>query len=170
MGDLITTEIGERLMPLATGAARACNAHARSVVRALDEDASPGGSRHDVDLGTTEYADLAEAFTHEESLELELRGADGLIVPTESIAIQDTHFLLELVREIEEDESTLLLSDDDATELAADIEHDAAIIEELFENEPPDFSDPGAGDEPWQESPYPRYQIMVRLLDDDAIP
>ena len=165
MGDLITTEVGETLLPLATRAARAW----RDGPTSSRESAVECGERRGPDLTATEYADAAEAGAHERSLELELRAPDGSVIPTESIHIQDTHLLLELARDLEDDVDSILSHDEEA-ELAADIEHDAALCEECFADAGPDLTDVSVREEPWQESPWSRYQIMVRLLDDTSVP
>lgn len=125
------------------------------------------------DLITTELGDRVletEAPGHPEVPDLELRGADGVAIEAEDIAIRDTEYLLATARRLE-DEPEPVLPDEEAAELEAAIEHDAARVAEWMDAaEGPDLSDVHVGDEPWQESAWPRYQIMVFLYDDAAIP
>jgi hypothetical protein len=109
------------------------------------------------------------AAGHPEVPDLELRGADG-VIPAADIAIRDTEYLLAIARRLE-DEPEPILPDEEAAELEAGIEHDAALVAEWMDAaEGPDLSDVHVGEEPWQESAWPRYQIMVFLHDDAAIP
>jgi hypothetical protein len=120
---------------------------------------------------STLFADLAEAFQHLVSLELELRGDDGSVVPTAHIGFQDTEGLIELARMEEDDD----LADDgrwypdderlEASELdpglEVDVEHDLEPIEQGL--------DAWDAERTWrpEDSPevWPRYQIHVLLLD-----
>jgi hypothetical protein len=124
------------------------------------------------DLITTERGDQLlhrDTRGHPEPPALELRGADGAVVPCLDIAIRDTECLFTPAHGIEEDPEPLL-SDDEAAELEAAIEHDAALIREWMDAGDPLNQSVRAGDEPWQESTLPRYQIMVTLFDDGAVP
>src|SRR5689334_20036697 len=71
-------ELGERLMPAATGV--------------------PPAMRFEFTLGSdqTAHADVLAAIDREHALEFELRGPNGKVIETETIAIIDTHYLLEL--------------------------------------------------------------------------
>jgi hypothetical protein len=80
--------LGERLMPAATG-----------VGPAIRESRAKG---NDVLVDP----EVLSACDHERALELELRGPNGAVIATESIAIIDTHYLLSIARYDEEgDES-----------------------------------------------------------------
>jgi hypothetical protein len=133
--------------------------------------------------GSTELADLAEAFQHLSAFALELRREDGSVVPTSDIGIQDTEVLLGLAREAEEemqaagwspeadlDEDALagdeLLEDElagDAAyiELFGDTERQRSVVEDVTLERTPDDA---------AETRFPRYQIHVLLLESDAIP
>jgi hypothetical protein len=87
--------LGERLMPMATGVAPA----ARTL--------------HVLGSDETARADLLAAVDQEEALELELRGENGSVIPTEDIGIIDTHYLLSLARR----EDGLELGGDDAADV-----------------------------------------------------
>jgi hypothetical protein len=168
MGDLVTTDVGDRLLPLATAPARALRALVKASRDGLHE---AGASCSGEELPqTTEYADAAEAFAQAESLELGLRAPDGAVIPTESVRVQDTHYLLELAREDEERFEREYFGDELDPRIAADIEHDAALIAEWFADEDLDLSDVSVGDEPWQVSQFPRYQIQIHLEDDRSVP
>jgi hypothetical protein len=167
MGDLNPTDLGEKLLPLATEVSRAVIELGKvSRELAADEERN-GSSLGDRLRRTTEGADYAAAQVHEDSLELELRGPDGLVVPTEWIDIRDTHYLLALAQEAEDVPGPLFDEEEDP-ELMAAIEHDEALLRFQFDDE---LASELESDEPWQEeAPFPRYQIQVRLLDDASIP
>jgi hypothetical protein len=102
-------ELGDKLMPAATG-----------VAVAMRESRENGR-----DFLTD--PDIASAFDQERALELELRGPDGAVIGTEIIAIVDTHHLLALAdRELKEAEAIEPLSAED----------EAAIEEWLADREP----------------------------------
>ena len=127
MGDLVPTDLGDRLLPGAT--------HGRG-----------------------------------DPLDFELRGPDGGLIPTADIGVNDCEYLLAMARKAEDDPEPIL-GDEEAAELQAAIEHDAALIAEWFDaSDSVDLGDVHVGDEPWQESPFPRYQILVTLFDDADIP
>lgn len=111
----------------------------------------------------TLLADLAAQADLHDRTALELRAADGSVIPTESIHITDTEYLLALGRECEEEDEAL---GDGASENAMDREVEAALEELLakFDEEHP----PWARDEPEREPA--RFQISVTLLNDWAIP
>src|SRR5262245_767188 len=94
MGDFHPTEIGEKLMPIVTGVAQATLILARSISSEDDPCATD----------TTEYADTAAAQAHYDALELELRGPDGSVIPTEWISVRDLEYLQTLVDEREREE------------------------------------------------------------------
>ena len=165
MGDFFPTEAGEKVMPIATGVSKA----GADLVKSLS-GAPPGSPARTHLRETSEYADLAAAEDHYEALELELRGPDGTVIPTEWIDLRDTEFLLSLT----------------------DDELDAARLELDFSSEEEDdFGDPPPGfddapdfelendldfdfdddDAPWRpERVFPRYQLQVMLRDDGAVP
>jgi hypothetical protein len=128
--------------------------------------------------GSTLFADLAEAFQHLRSLDLELRREDGTVVPTSDIGIQDTQQLLELAALNDDDDAGNWDADDDLFEATerdlqreADVEPDAEVTEQELEacvEGPFTESEWTAND--LEEPPHPRYQIHVMLLHDDAIP
>lgn len=118
---------------------------------------------------TTEYADVAAAPAHVESLELELRAPNGSVVPTEWIDARDNEVTLSLAREDEYPTlpDPLFAETEEDKQLLASIEHDAALLEEWLG---PDWDDDSDG-RPWEEKPeFPRYQIQVGLFNDAAIP
>jgi hypothetical protein len=104
------SELGDKLMPAATG-----------VAVAMRESRENGR-----DFLTD--PDIASACDHERALELELRGPNGAVIDTENIAIIDTHHLLALAdRELQEAEGIEPLSADDE-----------AMIEEWLADREPD--------------------------------
>jgi hypothetical protein len=103
-GDFEPTEIGERLLPIIIGVGPALRAlyDVAEVARMCEDDQADGkssGVYPEAVRRTTEYADAMSISDELRSLELELRNPDGAIVPTEMIAVQDTHYLLALARE-----------------------------------------------------------------------
>jgi hypothetical protein len=151
-GDLQPTEIGETLLAVACGVRPALRLHA-----------------HDY-----HHPAVEAAIEREEALHLELRGPDGEIIPTEHLWIQDSEYLLALAEEDPLPEPT----DDELEELEAldgleemeveawDPENDAALaelsdVEELLER---DF------DDETEEREWPRFQVMLVLVDDRDVP
>ena len=125
------------------------------------------------DLITTEIGDRVletDAAGHPAVPDLELRGPDGVAIPAKDIAIRDTEYLLAIARRLE-DEPEPILPDEEAAALEAAIEDDAALVAEWMDAaEGPELSDGQGRDVPWQEAAWPRYQILVFLFDDAAIP
>jgi hypothetical protein len=158
-GDFLPTEIGEQLMPVLTGPSRVALEQARAL--------SLRGAAHVLTADEIEahHADLLEACTHQDSLELELYGPDKRLIPTEWIAIRDCELMLAWSEGVGDD----LPLDIEDPELAAAIEHDLALLEEEFDFD--DSVDPVPADnEAWRDpQPYPRYQISVCLVDGSSI-
>lgn len=165
---------GERLMPVVASVLPAMRAY-------LHRDAVDGQGDPMVQPalhGSTLFADLAEAFQHLLSLDLELRREDGFVVPTSKIGIQDTQQLRELAALDDDDEveAENWDTDDDALEadeydlqLEMDLMHDLELIEQGFDEGDDDPCTEWMSDD-FEESPPPRYQIHVLLLHDDAVP
>ncbi len=84
MGWFHPNELGQKLMPRATG-----------VAPALRESREAG---RDVLVDP----DIASALDHERALELELRGPNGKTIETENIAIIDTEYLLSIQDPVED--------------------------------------------------------------------
>ena len=154
MGDFVATPQGEALMHVITGVRRAIIELGRA------RRAVQSGDRWQATAIRTseEYADVAEATAHLEGLELELRDPHGQRVPTDWIDVTDTEYTLSLANDFELEELEAELREQTDPEVLAEIEQDAALMDEHFaaiEAEgPPDF-------EP--ESVFPRYQIQVQL-------
>lgn len=162
---------GERVMPVIASVLPAMRAY----LHRDKVDAAGNSLVHPAMYGSTAFADLAEAFQHLSSLDLELRREDGSVVPTSEIGIQDTEQLLARAEEDEGDRASRRDVDDELLEitghdpkLEADIQHDV------------DEVDPAGDDlddlvvdwmpEDFEEPRFPRYQIHVLLLRDDVIP
>lgn len=172
MGDFVPTELGEKLMPIATGLSPAVMELARAS-RAMDRPDSntsvPPAERSELLRRTTEYADYAAAEAQSEALDLELRGPGGSVIATEWIGIRDTQFPLSLDGNSFGDDwlSGDLGAFDPEREAALEkaIEADRALLDEMYEG----FDD----QQDWDESPdndLHRYQIHVRLIDDRSVP
>jgi hypothetical protein len=170
---------GERSMPVIASVLPAMRAYLHRDAVDAQGDSLVQPALH----GSTLFADLAEAFQHLRSLDLELRREDGTVVPTSDIGIQDTHQLVELpALDDEDDEDDVDAANWDADDelfeatgrdlqLEADIEADAELIEQALEAcaEGP-FTEAEWRADDLEEPQHPRYQIHVMLLQDDAIP
>ncbi|HET7187108.1 MAG TPA: hypothetical protein VFI52_03090 [Gemmatimonadaceae bacterium] len=161
---------GERVMPVIASVLPAMRAylHRDKVDAAGDPMVQPAL------YGSTLFADLAEAFQHMESLDLELRREDGSVVPTSCIGIQDTHQLLPFPEELLAEDATTGDADVEFLEFIDELERefppmsDAEAVEEVLES----LDDP-MGDwtpDELDESRFPRYQIHIELMHGDAIP
>jgi hypothetical protein len=119
----------------------------------------------------TELAESLMTFDERSSWaqfdDIELRDADGALIPTEDIGIQDTERLLALYPA--DDDVEPLFPEDEDPELLASIQHDLELLEEHFEYD--DSLDLSPSDDAtWEESRFPRYQIQVTLVDDASVP
>jgi hypothetical protein len=156
-------------MPILTAVREACIALARAPHEpwTTREDGTPRtmAEREDALSRTTEFADVAAAEAHVEALELTLRAPDGSIVLTESIEVRDNEFTLSLATEDDVTVPDPLFADSEADkQLLADMEHDAALLEEWFG---PDWD--CEDDRFWEDEPaFPRYQIHVELSPDTS--
>jgi hypothetical protein len=167
---------GERLMPMVAAVSPAMRAY----LHRDKVDASGNGFVLPELEGSTLFADLAEAFQHLLSFELELRREDGSVVPTSDIGIQDTHRLIALAEEEgEEDRSAeeCLEADDDPADWIEDVElFDADAmrrggpVDDATGAWMDDISATVWTPEELEEPRFPRYQIHVQLLRGDAIP
>ena len=153
---------GEKVMPLVGSMHRALRAYgSRKLVG--DE-----GTRlvHPDFTGSQLHADIAEAFHHLEALELSLHREDGSLVPTEMIGLQDCE---ELLSEGVADQTWFEDVDPDSSDWLDELEESFKLGAE----DPGEFQAPDPGDQ-WlldaEPVDHPRYQIIVTLIDDDAIP
>ena len=116
-GWLHPSELGQRLMPEATGVAPAMRIE---WILGSDE---------------TARADVQSAADREEALALELRRSDGTVIRTEHIAIIDTHYLLSLPDpELDDDEDFEL--DEEILAHMEELKADWEMTEILSANEP----------------------------------
>ena len=121
--------------------------------------------------------DLAEAAHHADAHPLTLHRADGSVVPTRMLGLQDTVQLLALAEWEEARRDAQLWSPDADVEdeLVAALEREANEDAcELLDGDPlldGGPVEPGAGWAPDEEpAELPRYQIILELVDDGAIP
>ena len=135
-------ELGERLMPAATGVAPAMR------------------TEYTIGPDATLHADVLAAADAEEALELEVRGPDGKRIEMESIYIIDTHYLLSIPSNdlIDEDEMYKL-----TPEQEAEVDEWVAEWREAHAGEE-------WRDDADEEVEFPRYQIQIQLVDHDEIP
>jgi hypothetical protein len=135
-------ELGERLMPAATGVPPAMR---------VEYTIGPDASLH---------ADILAAVDAEEALELEVRGPDGKRVETEEVWVVDTHYLLAIAQ-------TDPLDDEEMDELTP--EQEAEVEEWVAEWREARAGEEWRESED-EEVEFPRYQLQLRLVDHDAIP
>lgn len=163
-GDFEPSPMGEKLMPIITGvgpALRGLHRVADDVVRVAEgqADGDPTGDYPADVRRTTEYADAMSLVDELDSLRLELRDPDGVVVPTEMIAVNDTEYLLARAREPDPLDDMEL-----SPELEEAIAHD---IEEMLAHDQEvrgsvNFEDDE--DEAWRPEPvFARYQLLVVL-------
>jgi hypothetical protein len=133
-GWLHPNELGERLMPQATGLAPAMRTE-----YLIGPDANV-------------HADVRSAADQEEALCLELRGPGGVAIETEHIAIIDTHYLLSIPEDDTLDEDDFELTAEEQAEIDAFVDDWNAERDVMGDVE----SD--------EESEMPRYQIQVRTV------
>jgi hypothetical protein len=158
MGDFYPTNIGAKLMPVATGASAAGMDLAK-----LTPSSPVDSDKGEPPIGllelrqTAEYADFAAAQNRCDALALELHGPHGSMIPTEWIDVRDTEFLLSLAchDDLDMDDADRVFSDD-ADRVFSD-DADA----ELFGDAHVDYG---------SEDAFPRYQLQVMLRDDAAVP
>jgi hypothetical protein len=172
MGWFYPNALGETLMPVIGAVLSALRALAR---RDGDVHCTADSAAVDKWRESAEYADWREAMHHVEQLDLELRRADGTVVRTTQISIQDTEALLELARyersapsESPDDDIGCMRLDDELMddEMPDDeIETDLVIPGE-WENERvlDDWISPLH-----TEAEMGRYQIFVILDEDGAV-
>lgn len=131
----------------------------RSARRAVEEDAEASFDESERTL----FADLAALNDQYEALELELRGPNGTVIPTESIYIADTEYLQRIGMERDEEDEAPA---EGSTEVGLDPDILAALEDQLaeFERE----HRPWLPEEP--DRPPVRFQISVTLTDEWAIP
>ena len=170
---------GERLMPVIASVLPAMRAYLHRDVRGADGAPVVQPSLN----GSTLFADLAEALQHVEALELALCGADGSVVPTELVGIQDTEQLLAMAElDDREPDAEADLAGDPLRDLFGD-ELDEMFEEELdeacwdaLEVDLDSMLVDGRMDQPREWTPedepteFPRYQVHVVLADGTTVP
>ena len=153
-------DLGERLLPRATTSVHdALHALGRQLRR--DRRSGASDSRNLAEL--PEFADYTEALHHAEALELTLHLANGALVPTQYIGIQDCDRLVELYGLDSEPEEPPEAACD--PELMARIERE---VEEMLEGHPAMEREPWMAEE--EPTEFPRYQIHLRLVDPADVP
>jgi hypothetical protein len=154
-GDLIPTDMGERLLPVAAGTSAAVINLGKALRR----------SQKDGDLEKTlpEYVDYVSAIDEAEAMVLELRGPDGEVIPTDWIGVRDVVFLTSLARE---SEAGLGFVDDAAEASAPGDDEDDPFEDEVDEDgwDTPAIPETDAG------QPEALFQLHVMLMDDAEIP
>jgi hypothetical protein len=136
-----------------------CDPSCRAPAAAARQADSPQSALYQ----STEYADYAAAVDRLRALELELRDANGEVVPTKAIEITDSEFLTELVRrelELELDESV----PDDAYELDSG---DALVAEFGAESYAPEMAYSADGSA--AEAEHPEAALPEETLSDETL-
>jgi len=146
------TDAGTSLMRIITGSRDAWLAMAVAYQQGKHEDLSEEEWRR-----TAEFAGVVAAAAHADALQLELRGPDGRVIPTEDIDIRDTELF---IPEIHGDNSREEIPLDD---LSPQSRKD---LEELLE-----FAEGLREPEPWEPVPeMGRYRLFVHLENEWDIP
>jgi hypothetical protein len=176
-GFLHPTPLGEKLLPLAGGTCAAANALHRAARRCTS---------YEERKSLPEYAAYEAAIEKSESFQLELRGADGSVIPTRDVYVRDYGFIDELGDDafpdptFEEELADEALREEFGEETLASMglddwnaSWDPGMDEE---NSFWDFEDDTA-DELWRareepvcERPMSRFQVTVELIDDASVP
>lgn len=152
---------GEKVLPVVATVLPALRAYVHST--AGDSDALSTLEQREK---STLFADLAAAMQHVSALELTLHRADGSLVATENVGVKDMDQLLELVRSGEFDSDFDEADADDYMTPSLEIEALDASSASLFDVEE---LAPWTPDDD-EETQFPRYQVHVMLLEDDALP
>jgi len=140
-GDLYPTEQGEALLPIACGVPPTVRAH-----------------------GDFLHPAVREAIERADALALELRGPDGEVIPTEDLFVQDTEHLLSLAPAPEWPDALEPTADEDVD--AADFAPDDT---ELLDAPEFDF-EAELAESDGEERVWPRYQLMVTLVNETDVP
>jgi hypothetical protein len=122
------------------------------------------------------FADIAEAFQRMAGMELTLHHADGTLIPTAQIGIQDSEQLLALATwddlypeadpaldDAERDESIEMM-------LVDDLELPLGGWEPSHDDEEDDFDLEELVKACVERAAFPRYQVHVELVNENAIP
>lgn len=165
--------IGEELMPAIAMVLPAVRAFLCRNVR--DADGQPVVQPHL--RHSALFADLAEAFHRVDAFDLTLHDANGTLVPTSHIGIQDTEQLLELGRYNDvHAQSDPLIAEEAAyeefdCEFVDDWEHDLQACRRDWRESDDDVG--SAIDDMWdpddRPSRLPRYQVHVLLVEENSI-
>jgi hypothetical protein len=130
-------------------------------------------------IGSTLFADIAEAFQHFRALELTVHREDGSLVPTELVGIQDTGEMspLEYPDDGSSEDSEPWESEEtfDEEELRDVLEDVSKSLERAHDLLAAELLARGMADDieewlPDDDNELPRYQIHVLLADEKAIP
>jgi hypothetical protein len=168
-GFLHATPLGERLLPVAGGTCRAANALHRAARHCNDKER----------MRLPEYEAFENAAKKCASFRLELRSSDGTVIPTEYVGVTDFGFIEELgddAFDADVEDEPEDFADESLASLGLD-EWDASWDPEVDELDRLwDFDEDGA-DEAWRareergcERRWSRYQVQVRLIDEESIP
>lgn len=171
------TPEGERVMPVVSAVPAAMRALARG--HCLADDGEPRASSSD--RRATLLADLAEALQHLQSLELQLRREDGSVVPVSEIGLQDADQLGELGRldlveptgevdwECDDGDFPTAAFDPDDPEGLGGLREldDLDDLDGLDELDAMPFLMDAEDD---RRAGASRFQIVVRLVDDEDLP
>lgn len=170
-GFLHPTPWGEKVLPLAGGTCAAANALHRAARHCRT---------HEEQVRLPEYAAFEAASATCASYRLELRGPDGSVIPTRDVGVRDYGFIDELGDDAFVDDELDERGVEEAEEILASIREDdvaAAWTPEADRSDAVWEFDEESLYEPWRqheerdcERRTSRFQVMVELIDDAAIP
>jgi hypothetical protein len=125
---------------------------------------------------STLFADLAEAFHRMQALELTLHHADGTLIPTALVGIQDTEQLLELAEcdDLHPEPDPALAEAEWNERLELELEGDLELVSRGWEPSDDGEEDDFDLEELWKAYQdrlvLPRYQVHVELVNANAVP
>lgn len=178
VGFLHATPQGEKILQVAGGTCAAAIELSRALQRQPEADRET----------LPEYAAFIAAMENSHRYELELRDADGVVIPTNDVSVRDFGDLERLKSDhVDEMNDFHNLDDADDSRLAADVNADLELLSAAFADDWDATWDPVVDaeerlfdfdeeEEPWrardERAPRPasRYQLQVELIDDLAIP
>jgi hypothetical protein len=156
-GYFFPTAFGETLIPIFN--------EPRRIIKALAEIREDSRSRDDPRRLALDAA-FEIACDREKALALELRDANGIVIPTEDVGIRDTDLTLELYPgdDLEFDDVVI------TPEQQAEFERDMEELSEWAQDARRELELLGHRDVVDEEAPLPRFQVQVFLVHEWSVP
>jgi hypothetical protein len=179
MGDFCPTDVGLKVMPVATGVSPAGIALAKMLRASSERSQASEPQRRLIPetlRQTSEWADFVAAQDRCDALALELRGPDGAVIPTEWIDLRDTESLLSPAWEDDWDVDDAMAGfADDVDEcegvLSSDYETPDKVVSPLDSLGLDEFDVAIEEENEWRaHDEFPRYQLQVMLCDAASVP